>query len=71
MLCEPLPHVVQQLASTGGHTISGKELGIMIGEIFAIQHDINLHSEILDVPDFFWNEEKKCTCLHESRHCCV
>jgi len=32
----------------------------MVGDIFAIQHDVNLRSEILDMPDFFWNEEDKC-----------
>ena len=30
----------------------------MIGEVFVIRHDVNLHSEILDVPDFFWKQEK-------------
>lgn len=30
----------------------------MIGEVFVIRHDVNLHSEILDTPDFFWKEEK-------------
>jgi len=33
------------------------QLGLMIGEVFVIRHDVNLHSEILDTPDFFWKEE--------------
>ena len=24
------------------------------GEVFVIRHDVNLHTEILDTPDFFW-----------------
>ena len=32
----------------------------MIGEVFTIQHNINLHSEILDIPDFFSSADKKC-----------
>ena len=29
-------------------------LSIYIGEVFVIRHDVNLHTEILDTPDFFW-----------------
>jgi uncharacterized Rmd1/YagE family protein len=28
----------------------------MIGEVFVIRHDVNLHTEILDTPDWFWNQ---------------
>lgn len=27
---------------------------IITGEVFVIRHDVNLHTEILDTPDFFW-----------------
>ena len=27
-----------------------------IGEVFVIRHDVNLHTEILDTPDFFWHD---------------
>ena len=30
----------------------------MIGEVFVIRHDVNLNSEILDTPDFFWGEDE-------------
>ena len=30
----------------------------MIGEVFVIRHDVNLHSDILDTPDFFWEEDR-------------
>jgi hypothetical protein len=49
-------------------------MGIMVGDIFAIQHDVNLRSEILDMPDFFWNEEDKCElgscCTLAFSYCC-
>ena len=32
-------------------------LGTMIGDVYKIRHDVNLHSEILDLPDFFWGED--------------
>ncbi len=28
----------------------------MIGEVFVIRHDVNLHNEILNIPDYFWKE---------------
>ena len=31
----------------------------MIGEVFVIRHDVNLHTEILDTPDFFWKDGEK------------
>jgi uncharacterized Rmd1/YagE family protein len=33
-------------------------VGQMIGELFVIKHDLNLHTDILDTPDFFWEQEK-------------
>ena len=30
----------------------------MIGEVFVVRHDVNLHTEILDTPAFFWKEER-------------
>ncbi len=31
----------------------------MIGSVFVIRHDVNLHTEILDTPDFFWKDGEK------------
>jgi len=28
------------------------------GELFALRHKINLSSDLLDVPDFYWNREE-------------
>jgi uncharacterized Rmd1/YagE family protein len=37
--------------------VSSQRVGMMIGDIFVIRHDLNLHTDILDTPDYFWGEE--------------
>lgn len=51
-------YIPETLAVSGKIKIPSKKIGTMIGEIFVIRHDLNLHSDILDTPDFFWEEEK-------------
>jgi uncharacterized Rmd1/YagE family protein len=34
--------------------LSDEKLGQMIGDIFQIKHDLNLHTDILDIPDALW-----------------
>ena len=51
-------YIPETLASSGKIKIPSKKIGTMIGEIFVIRHDLNLHTDILDTPDFFWEEEK-------------
>ncbi len=39
------------------------------GEIFALRHVVNLSSDLLDVPDFYWDREGleilyQTTCAH-------
>lgn len=46
------------LAKVGKINLSIRRVGMMIGDIFVIRHDLNLHSDILDVPDFFWEEDR-------------
>jgi uncharacterized Rmd1/YagE family protein len=55
---EQFKYIPEILASSGSIHLTGKELGVMIGEVFVIRHDVNLHTEILDTPDFFWKNEK-------------
>lgn len=50
-------YIPETLAETGRVRLSPKKLGTMIGEVYRIRHDVNLHTEILDTPDFFWKEE--------------
>lgn len=51
-------YIPESLATSGKIQLSMKAIGMMIGEIFVIRHDLNLHTYILDVPDFFWEENK-------------
>lgn len=51
--------IPETLASVGKIDLSTKRIGMMIGEIFVIRHDLNLHSDILDTPDFFWGEQDR------------
>ncbi|MBS0621235.1 MAG: RMD1 family protein [Verrucomicrobia bacterium] len=49
---EDLP---RHLAKKGKIPLSRKEISQKMGEIFIERNFINLHSEILDTPEFFWN----------------
>ncbi|CAG8974355.1 hypothetical protein HYALB_00006205 [Hymenoscyphus albidus] len=50
-------HVPKQLALTGKLGMSRKEIVKILGRLFKSRVDVNLSSNILDVPDFFWNSE--------------
>lgn len=54
---EEYKYIPETLAAYGKVHLSERQLGIMIGEVFVIRHDVNLHTEILDTPAFFWKEE--------------
>jgi len=53
---EEYRYIPETYAANGKLRISAKQLGNMIGEVFVIRHDVNLHTEILDTPDWFWNQ---------------
>jgi uncharacterized Rmd1/YagE family protein len=44
----------EELAKKGKISISKKEASKMMGQLMLQRNSINLHSEILDVPEFFW-----------------
>lgn len=46
------------LSRFGKVSMTCATIGQMIGELFVIKHDLNLHTDILDTPDFFWEQEK-------------
>ena len=54
---EEYKYIPEALAAHGKVELSERQLGTMIGEVYVIRHDVNLHSEILDTPDFFWKQE--------------
>lgn len=46
--------IQQELAKTGSVSLSKKEISKLIGNLFNERYSINLHSDILDTPEFFW-----------------
>ena len=48
-------HIPKSLAITGKITLSGKEIAKKMGKLFLERSSINLHSDILDTPEFFWD----------------
>ena len=48
-------YIPETLASHGKvHLPKDNNIGHMIGDVYALRHDLNLNSEILDTPDYFW-----------------
>ena len=48
-------HLPSELASKGKIPLSRKEISRKMGGLFIERNFINLHSEILDTPEFFWD----------------
>ncbi|MBL3284940.1 DUF155 domain-containing protein [Rickettsiales endosymbiont of Paramecium tredecaurelia] len=46
----------ETLAATGRVNLSKQELSKQIGSLFNERYSINLHSDILDTPEFFWRK---------------
>ena len=53
---ETYKSIPETFATHGYVKISANKLGSMIGDVFVIKHDVNLHTEILDTPDWFWDQ---------------
>ena len=47
--------IPKSLAQDGKITLSGREIAQKMGELFLERSSINLRSDILDTPEFFWN----------------
>ncbi|WYZ44099.1 hypothetical protein EsH8_VII_000535 [Colletotrichum jinshuiense] len=50
-------HVPKRLALTGELNMTRTEIVMILGRLFKSRVDINLSSNILDVPNFFWDSE--------------
>ncbi|MCB1112145.1 MAG: RMD1 family protein [Chlamydiales bacterium] len=44
----------ESLAKHGNISLSRKELRQKLGELFVVRSSINLHSDVLDTPEFYW-----------------
>lgn len=53
---EAYKYIPEELSARGKVRLPTEKLANMIGEVFVIRHDVNLHSEILNIPDYFWKE---------------
>ena len=47
--------IPKTLASTGKIQLSRKQISKKIGELFMVKSRINLHYDLLDTPEFFWD----------------
>lgn len=46
--------IQKELAKTGSVSLSKSELSKQLGRLFNTRYSVNLHSDILDIPEFFW-----------------
>ncbi|XP_055614251.1 required for meiotic nuclear division protein 1 homolog [Uranotaenia lowii] len=55
---ESMAYVTSDLKKGNNISISRPEMLRKTGELFALRHLINLGSDLLDVPDFYWDREQ-------------
>ncbi len=53
-LLEQTSPIQKELARTGGVSLSKKQISKQVGILFNERYSVNLHSDILDTPEFFW-----------------
>lgn len=51
---EETKSIPQELASRGKISLSRRKIAKKLGQLFLVRNSINLHTEMLDTPDFFW-----------------
>jgi len=52
---EEYKYIPEALATYGKVHLSERQLGMMIGDVFVIRHDVNLHTEILGLSVFIFD----------------
>ncbi len=57
-------HLPEELAQKGKTSLSRQQLSRKIGALYAERHSINLHSDLLDTPEFFWRRPSYETYYH-------
>lgn len=55
---ESMAYITGNLKKGSSLEISRSEMLRKTGELFALRHLINLSSDLLDVPDFYWDREQ-------------
>ena len=51
---EKTAQIPRNIAERGSSKLSRRTIARMRGELFLVESDINLHSALLDTPEFFW-----------------
>eukprot|EP00747_Dinoflagellata_sp_TGD_P083721 gnl/TRDRNA2_/TRDRNA2_162229_c1_seq1.p1 gnl/TRDRNA2_/TRDRNA2_162229_c1~~gnl/TRDRNA2_/TRDRNA2_162229_c1_seq1.p1 ORF type:complete len:645 (-),score=89.15 gnl/TRDRNA2_/TRDRNA2_162229_c1_seq1:16-1950(-) len=46
--------IPETMARTGHVSLSSRYVTKMMGELFVLRNEVNLHTDILDTPEFFW-----------------
>ncbi len=54
---EEIRQVPEQLSRSGRCQFSAKQIAKLTGRVFLERNEVNLYSNILDCPDFFWEAE--------------
>lgn len=52
---EETKHIPRELAARGKISLSKRAIGKQIGALFIERNSVNLHTDILDTPAFFWD----------------
>jgi uncharacterized Rmd1/YagE family protein len=55
---EAIKPIPEQLAAKGSTNIDIKQVAKLTGRLFLERNEVNLYSNILDIPDFFWEAEE-------------
>lgn len=50
--------IPETMAATGDIHLDARELAKQIGGLLVLRCDVNLHTDILDTPEIFWDEER-------------
>lgn len=48
-------HIPKELSERGRISLSRKDIAKKIGDLFLVRNSVNLHTDILDTPEFFWD----------------
>tara|TARA_R110002095_G_scaffold209051_1_gene195282 strand:+ start:4432 stop:5217 length:786 start_codon:yes stop_codon:yes gene_type:complete len=59
-------HIPKSLQEKGKISMSNKEINKNIGSLIMAKHTINLHSDMLDSPDFLWENDKFTPLYHQT-----
>ena len=49
-----VPIFLQALSLSGKVVLNEKEVLQKMGQLFTLRHEVNLSSDLLDTPDFYW-----------------